>query len=153
MDTPVQIAGAGSFLPIVFHPGAANQQPVGIDADGRAGDQSAKILPFDDFQRLHLIRLHHQHLIHLISQHFIENVQIKPIPQLQLVQIGKQLRFRHTPVAGQSTMGAFAAQGITGFRQMADSVGKDVVAGALINRQVHINFGNGDITKGIAKLD
>ena len=50
-------------------------------------------------------------------------------------------------------MGAFAAQGIAGFRQMADSVGKDIIAGALINGQVHINFGNGDITQGIAKLD
>ena len=115
MHALIQGAGGCLFLPVVFRPGAANQQPVGIDADGGAGDEGTQVFPFHNVQRLHLIRFHGENLIHPVGQHLVQHMQVELIPDFQLVQIGKQLRFRHAPVAGQGAVGAFAAQRIAGF--------------------------------------
>ena len=148
-----QIAGLGRFLSVVFHPCAPDQQPMGVDAHGGAGDQGAEVLPLHHIQRLHLVRLHRQNLVHLIGQGFIQNVQIEPVPQRQLVQIGKELRLCQPSVAGQGAVGALSTQRIAGFRQVADSVGEHIRPGALVDGQVQVDFGDGDIPQGVAQLD
>ena len=118
---------------------------MGIDADGGAGDEGTQVFPFHNVQRLHLIRFHGENLIHPVGQHLVQHMQVELIPDFQLVQIGKQLRFRHAPVAGQGAVGAFAAQRIAGLGQMSDAMGQNIRAGALVNWQIQVDLGNGDV--------
>ena len=48
---------------------------------------------------------------------------------------------------GQHAVGAFAAQRVAGAFQMADAFQRDVVAGALVNGQVYVNFRDGNVAK------
>ena len=54
---------------------------------------------------------------------------------------------------GQHAVGAFAAQRVAGAFQMADAFQQDVVAGALVNRQVDVDFRDGDVAKALPHVD
>ena len=51
-----------------------------IDPVGRAGDQSAQVLPLHYFQQGDVIRLHHMDLVHLVGQGFVQHPQGEDIP-------------------------------------------------------------------------
>ena len=46
---------------------------------------------------------------------------------------------------GQGAGGAVAAQRLAGLGQMADAMGQNIRAGALVNWQIQVDLGNGDV--------
>lgn len=54
---------------------------------------------------------------------------------------------------GQHAVGAFSAQRVAGPFQMADAFQQDVVAGALVNGQVDVDFRDGDVAKALPHVD
>ena len=54
---------------------------------------------------------------------------------------------------GQHAVGAFAAQRVAGAFQMADAFQQDVVAGALVNGQVDVDFRDSDVAKALPHVD
>ena len=71
-------------------PVSADQQPVGIDAVGRAGKQSTVILALVNLQFRQIRRLYDPDLIHLVGDRTVQNGHRPDIPDSQLVQICKK---------------------------------------------------------------
>ena len=125
---------------------------MGVDGIRRAGNKGAVILPRGDVQILGVLRFHHFDLIHLVRQRFIQNMQVETVALFQLVQVGEQHGFGQAAVAGQHAVGAFAAKGVAGAFQMANALLQHIIAGAFVNRQVDVNFRDGDIPQAFAHI-
>lgn len=70
----------------------------------------------------------------------------------QLVQIGKKHRLGQTAVAGQHAVCARAAQRIAGPLQMPNALEQHIITGALINRQIDINFRDRNVAQTLAHI-
>ena len=136
----------------IRHTGAAHKHTVGVNGIGCAGDQRAVVPAGDNFQILGVFRLHDLDLVYLIRQHLVHDVEVKAVALAQLVQVGKQYRLGQTAVPRQHTVGACAAQRIAGAFQMSDALYQHIVACALINGQVYVNFGYGNVAKALAHV-
>ena len=56
-------------------------------------------------------------------------------------------------MACQHAVGVFSAQRVAGAFQMADAFQQDVVAGALVNGQIDVDFRDGDVAKALPHVD
>ena len=70
---------------------ATNQQPVGVDAVGGAGEERAVIHAFHDEKVLKFGGGDDLDLVHLIGQDLVQDRDLEGIAQFQSVQIGKEL--------------------------------------------------------------
>ena len=109
LDCVRRNAGDPFFLDILDAV-TSHQQPMGIYAIWRAGDEGAVILAFDNLQSGGLLRLDDQYLIDLIGQHLIENPEHEYRAFLQLIEVGEQLCAGQTAMTGQNAMGALSGR-------------------------------------------
>ena len=85
--------------------------PVGVDAVGCAGDQSAVVLPLRDVQIIQLLGEDDADLIHLIGHDLVEDEHREGVTHGHLVQVSEQPGGAQAPVACQDGVGALAADG------------------------------------------
>ena len=71
-------------------------------------------------------------------------MDVKLIPDRQLVQAGEQLGAGQAAVAGEHGVAVFAADGQRGRLDMADAFLQDLLAGAVVDGQVNADLGDGD---------
>ena len=110
---------------------------MGVDSVGRAGHQRAVVLPGENSQGLHVLRLHHQDLIHLIGQRLVQHPEQEHIPHRQLIQVAEQLGAGQAPVAADDAVGTCPAHRQGGALHMAQRHLQYSLAGAVVDGQVH----------------
>ena len=121
---------------------APDQETVGVDPVGGAGNQGYIILLPVNFQSVNLVRLHNQDLVNLIGQGFVQHMEVKEISLFQLLQIRKHPGCCHAGMGRNHSMRALTAngQGCSGHVPRAALQG--VLAHAVVDGQQHINSGN-----------
>ena len=117
-----------------------------IDRIRRACDQSTVILPRNDIKIPRLIGLHDLDLVHTVRQDLIQNMQVKEIPLLHLIEMGEEFRVRESSVAGKDTVRTFPADRIGRLLHMADAFLKDVRTAPLVDWQFQADLRDRDIT-------
>lgn len=141
---------------LVLDPAPPDQQPVGVDAVRRAGHQRAQVHARNDLHFGDILRLDDRDLIHPVGQGLVQNRKIEEIPDLHGVQIAEELGAGQAPVSAEDAvgpvirlqpvflvrMGAARRQRCAG--DMADGRLQHRVAGAVVNRQVHVDLRDGD---------
>ena len=110
----------GDGLLEIINPVATDQQAVGIDAVGGAGDQRTQVPALDDRQFIHFLGLHDADLVHLVGEGLVEDIQHEIVALFKLVKVSEQPCGGQAPVAGKDTVGALAADRQAGPFQMAN---------------------------------
>ena len=100
-------AGCGGV--VVVHAVPSDEQAVGVDAVGRAGDQCTEILIGIDLEILQLLGENDSNLVYLIGEGAVEDLEQELVARLELVDVGEQLRGRQASVSGHRAVGALAA--------------------------------------------
>ena len=100
---------AGCVGVVVVHAVPADEQAVGVDAVGRAGDQCTEILIGIDLEILQLLGENDSNLVNLIGEGAVEDLEQELVARLELVDVGEQLRGRQASVSGHRAVGALAA--------------------------------------------
>ena len=77
----------------------ANKQPVCIDAIRSTCNQSTVILIGINLKVLKFLREHNADLVDLVGQGSVQNLKQESVSRLQLVDVGKQLGGRQSPVS------------------------------------------------------
>ena len=89
-----------------------DQEPVRVDAIGRAGHQRAEVLPGPDGASvLHLIGLDHLDVVDLVLVGVTEHVQDDGVTDGYLVEVVEHARGRHARVPGDDAVAGNAAHG------------------------------------------
>ena len=127
-------------------PDTPDQQPVGVYAVGRAGEQRTQVLTCDDLYIVDLIGTHDLDLIHLIGECAVQHDQLECVAELHFVQLGKQLGVGETAVGRQYAVRVAAADRESGAGQMAAGNVEHLSGNAVVNRQFHAELGDVDIT-------
>ena len=118
---------------------------MGVDAVGSAGHKGQVVLALHHLQVLYLGGQHNGDLVHLVGQHPVQHRHRKGVAYFQLVQMGKQLGTGQTPVRRDDRMGAFAAHRQAGALQMSCAGLQHRIPGAVVDGQLHVDPGNGDV--------
>ena len=142
------LKGIGDHLGLailVCDPMSSHQKPVGIDAIGGAGDQCAEVLTLFNLQVREIRGLHDADLIHLVGEGLVQDVQGEGIPLREFVQVRKELCRGKAPVPGQYGMGALPADRERSLLQVPDGGLQNAIAGAMVDRQLHVDLGNVDV--------
>lgn len=138
-------AHVGSRFLRVGNAVAAHQQPVGVDAVGRAGDKGAVVLPVLDRQVAEFLRLDDADLVHLVGQGLVQHVEDEGVPFRQLVQVGEQLGAGQPAVAGQHRVGAGAAHRKAAALDVADADLQSGLVGAVVDGQIDVDLVDLDV--------
>ena len=129
-----------------------------IDAVGRARHQGTQVPAGNDLQLLHFLRLNHRNPVHFIRQRLVQDGQVEDIPYFHRVQVAEQPGAGQSPVSAQHAVGgkirnqeillvAVRAAGRQRCaRDMADRGLQHGVCRSVVQRQVHVDFGNRDIS-------
>lgn len=152
------IGGHADGLGLVFHAVAANEQPVGIDAVGRAGHECTEILSRLDLERGNVVRLNDQNAVYLIGQHLVEHADHERIALDELVEVGEELRAGQAAMAGEHAVGAFSAGRERGPVEMADGDLEDRIVRPVVDRKRELDgrdldvahdAGTGDVQQAV----
>ena len=119
---------------------------MGVDAVGGAGHQGDVILAVHHLEVVRLGGQYNGDLVHLIGQHPVQDRDGEGVAHFQLVQIGEQLGTGQAAVGRNDRVGAAAAHRQAGALQVACGDLQYAVAGAVVDGQLHADFGNGDVT-------
>ena len=88
---------------------AANQQPVGIDTIGSAGDEGAIIPALFDIEVLKLVWKDCTDLIDLIGEGFVKYAYHKSIAVVKQIEVAEELCTGQSAVSGEDAVGRFTA--------------------------------------------
>ena len=102
-----------------------DQESLGIDAVGGAGQQGAVVLPFLNSDQGDVVRLYDADLIHLVGQDLIEDGECKGIPGLHAVQMGKEQGRGQAAVGGNNAVGAGTSDGQAAALKMSGGDAED----------------------------
>ena len=80
-------------------------------------------------------------------------MEVEHVPRLQLVQVSEEDGVWKAPVSGEHAMGALAPQRVAGLGHVAYALAQDVVVGALVDGQIHVDLGNGDIAHALPQVE
>ena len=129
----------------VFNAVRADKESVRVDAVRSTGDEGAQIPSLEDFQAFHLIGQYDLDLVDFIAQRLADDLKHEAVSDLHFFQIGKQARRGKTGMAGQNSMGIFAAYGKGAPFQVAYALLEHRIGGPVINGQMRLDFGYVDI--------
>ncbi len=132
---------------------AAHEQPVRVDAVGRAGEQGAQVLALHDLQGRHVLRLHDEDLVHLVGEGAREHGDGEGVAHLHLVQVGEEPRGGKPAVRGEHGVGGGAAHRQAAPLEVAHAGGQDGVGRAVVDRQVHAQLLDGDVAHDVGGRD
>ena len=106
----------------IFDPFSMNEQSVGIDGIGRAGQQRGRILAVLCKQMVHLRGFRDGDFVHLIGQDSVQHRNGEKVTLLQLVQIREESGLGKSPMCRKHGMGAFSAYRETGSLHVSDAL-------------------------------
>src|SRR5699024_9780574 len=98
-----------------------------------------------DVQRFNVVRKGGLDFVHLVGHVPVQDGYGEPVSHLQLVQVGEHLGLDQSVVGGEDAVGAGAAGGQAGAQPITGSGLQLLLLGALINGQLHVDFGNADV--------
>lgn len=130
-----------------------DQQPVGVDAVGRAGHQGTVVLPRLHAEGRKVGRLDDQDLVALVSVCAVEDRQRPYIPLDDLVEIREEAGARQAAVTGQNAVGRLAPYGETAARDVADGDLKDGLVHPVVNRQLDADLRYVDVPHDAGGVD
>lgn len=137
----------------IFNAGAPDQQPVGIDAVGCAGQQCTVVRAVNDAYVVDFVGSNNFDLIHLIGDGPVQNCNGKGVAQLHFIQFRKELGMGQAPVGGKYAVCILAAHRKRGPLQMAAGNIQHFRGNAVIHRQLHAQLLNSHIAHNAVSAD
>ena len=122
-----------------------HQQPVGVDAVGRAGHQGDVVLALRHLQAVGLGGQDDGDVVHLVGEGPVQHRDGEGVAHLQLIQIGEQLGTGQAPVGRNDRVGAGTAHRQAGAFQMTGGHLQHGIAGAVVDGLLHADLFNGDV--------
>ena len=140
VDPCDSIASRTAGIRRVFDAVSPDEQPVGVNAVGRAGHKGHIILTLRDRKAVHLVGKDRFDLVHFIRKPAVQNADTERIADFHLGQARQHLGRRKPCVTGKNTVGRFSADRQRGARYMADPGAEHRVRHPVVNRKIHIDL-------------
>lgn len=123
----------------------ADQKAVGIHTVGCAGHEGDLVLTGDDGELVGLGGENDKDLLDLVGEDFIQHVDGEGVALDDLVKVGEKPCARQAAMPGNDGMGGRTADGKAGALDMSGRNLKNALGGAVVNGQLHVDIGDGNI--------
>ena len=120
----------------------SNQQPVGVDAVGRAGNQGDFIFVGLVSDCGVVLGLDHLSAGNTIAQPFTKHVDVHVLPVFEFRQVVKHGGINHASVRGDDSIGPHATNGQVTAVHVSSTAVEHFGSDGVVNRQVNVNGGN-----------